>query len=50
METDIIVSLIADEALVSDMLVEELEIAVESFGKGLWRFKWEQKLRKSEKK
>lgn len=49
-ETDVIVSPIADEALISDMLAEELEIAVESFGKGLWRFRWEQKLRKSEKR
>lgn len=49
-ETDIIVSPIADEALISDMLAEELEIAVESFGRGLWRFRWEQKLRKSEKR
>lgn len=49
-ETDIIVSPIGDEPLISDMLAEELEIAVESFGKGLWRFRWEQKLRKSEKK
>lgn len=48
--TDIIVSPIGDEALISDMLAEELEIAVESFGKGLWRFRWEQKLRESAKK
>jgi hypothetical protein len=48
--TDIIISPIADESLISDMLAEELEIAVESFGRGLWRFRWEQKLRKSEKK
>ncbi|MCC6054026.1 MAG: hypothetical protein LM589_01725 [Thermosphaera sp.] len=37
--TDIIISPIADEPLISDMLAEELEIAVESFGRGLWRFK-----------
>jgi hypothetical protein len=48
--TDIIVSPTADEPLISDMLAEELEIAVESFGRGLWRFRWEQKLRKSEKR
>jgi len=41
---------VADELLISDMLAEELEIAVESFGRGLWRFRWEQKLRKSEKR
>ncbi|MET1101201.1 MAG: hypothetical protein ABWW69_01795 [Pyrodictiaceae archaeon] len=47
---DIVVSPIADEPLISDMLAEELEIAVESFGKGLWRFRWEpkDKLRPSE--
>jgi hypothetical protein len=50
--TDIIVSPLADEALINDMLAEELEIAVESFGKGLWRFRWEpkEKVRPSEKK
>jgi len=47
--TDIIVSPLADEPLISDMLAEELEIAVESFGRGLWRFRWEpsDRLRKS---
>jgi hypothetical protein len=48
--TDIIISPIADEPLISDMLAEELEIAVESFGRGLWRFRWEGKLRRSERK
>ena len=48
--TDIVVSPIGDEPLISDMLAEELEIAVESFGRGLWRFRWESKLRKSELK
>ncbi|MCC6043555.1 MAG: hypothetical protein LM553_01580 [Desulfurococcaceae archaeon] len=47
---DIIVSPIADEPLISDMLAEELEIAVESFGRGLWRFRWEGKLRRSERR
>jgi len=50
--TDIMVSPIADEPLINDMLAEELEIAVESFGRGLWRFRWEpkEKLRPSEKR
>jgi len=48
--TDVVVSPIADEPLISDMLAEELEIAVESFGRGLWRFRWEQKLRRSERR
>jgi len=49
---DLVISPLADEPLISDMLAEELEIAVESFGRGLWRFRWEpkEKLRKSEKK
>ena len=38
---DVVVSPLADEPLISDMLAEELEIAVESFGRGLWRFRWE---------
>ncbi len=50
--TDIVVSPIADEPLINDMLAEELEIAVESFGRGLWRFRWEPKerVRKSERR
>jgi len=50
-EVDIIVSPLAEEPLISDMLAEELEIAVESFGRGLWRFRWEpkEKARKSAK-
>ncbi|MGB9631145.1 MAG: hypothetical protein ACP5KE_07495 [Candidatus Methanodesulfokora sp.] len=48
-DADMIISPIADEALISDVLADELEIAVESFGRGLWRFRWERdKLRKSE--
>lgn len=49
---DVVVSPIADESLISDQLAEELEIAVESFGRGLWRFRWEPptKLRESEAK
>jgi len=48
---DLIVSLLANEPLISDMLAKELGIAVESFGKGLWRFRWEpkEKLRESAK-
>ncbi len=49
-EVDVIVSPLGDEPLISDMLAEEFEIVVESFGRGLWRFRWEQKLRKSEKR
>ena len=38
---DIVVSPLADEALICDYLAGELEIAVEDFAKGLWRFRWE---------
>lgn len=50
--TDILVSPLADEPLISDMLAEELEIAVESFGRGLWRFRGEPpgRLRPSERR
>ena len=41
--TDIIVSPLAEEPLISDQLADELEIAVEAFGRGLWRFRWEPK-------
>ena len=49
--TDIVVSPTIDEPLISDALAEELEIAVESFGRGLWRFRWEpvEKARPSER-
>jgi len=40
-DADIVISPLADEPLISDALAEELEIAVESFGRGLWRFRWE---------
>jgi len=40
-QADIVISSLADEPLISGQLAEELEIAVESFGKGLWRFRWE---------
>jgi len=48
--TDIIVSPIVDEPLISGVLAGELEIVVEGFGKGLWRCRWERKLRKSERR
>jgi hypothetical protein len=50
--TDLLVSPLADEPLISDMLAEELEIVVESFGRGLWRFRGEApgKLRPSERR
>jgi len=38
---DIVISPLADEPLISDLLADELEIAIESPGKGLWRFRWE---------
>jgi len=51
-QADIVISPIADEPLISDAPAEELEIAVESFGKGLWRFRWEPpfKVRPSQKR
>ncbi|WP_243679282.1 hypothetical protein [Vulcanisaeta distributa] len=47
---DVLVSPLADEPLISDLLADELEIVVESFGKGLWRFRGDPpgKLRPSE--
>jgi hypothetical protein len=48
---DLVISQLADEPLISDLLAGELEIAVEDFARGLWRFRWEPKdsLRPSEK-
>ena len=50
--TDIVISPLADEILIGDVLAGELEIAVEDFARGLWRFRWEpvDKLRQSEKR
>jgi len=40
---DLVISPLADEPLISDILAGELEIAVEDFARGLWRFRWEPK-------
>ena len=49
--TDIAISPLAEEPLISDVLAGELELAVEDFAKGYWRFRWEpkEKVRVSEK-
>ena len=49
-EADVVISPIADETLLSDKMISELQIALEDVGKGLWRFRWEpkEKLRRSE--
>ncbi len=51
-EVDLVISPLIDEPLISDILAGRLEIAVEDFAEGLWRFKWEpiEKLRRSEKR
>ncbi|MEM2962730.1 MAG: hypothetical protein QXY01_06940 [Candidatus Bathyarchaeia archaeon] len=48
---DLVVSPTVDEPLISDMLAGKLEIAVEDFAEGLWRFRWEpkEKVRESAK-
>jgi len=40
---DIVISPIADEVLLSDKAISELQIALEDVGRGLWRFRWEPK-------
>ncbi|MEB3860455.1 MAG: hypothetical protein LRS43_04520, partial [Desulfurococcales archaeon] len=51
-EADLVISPLADEPLISDQLAGELEIAVEDFARGLWRFRWEgrEALRESERR
>ncbi len=46
----LVISPIADEVLLSDQAISELEIALEDVGKGLWRFRDEpiDKVRRSE--
>jgi len=36
---DLVISPLADEALISDKLIDELEIVIEAAGRGLWRFR-----------
>ncbi len=38
---DIVISPLADEALLSDALISELGIVLEDVKRGLWRFRWE---------
>ena len=49
-DVDIVVSPLADEVLMSDKVISELQIALEDVGRGYWRFQWEPKerLRRSE--
>ena len=47
--SDIVISHIEVEALISDKLAEELMLAIERPGEGLWRFRGEDKERRSEK-
>jgi len=51
MKLMLVISHLADEPLISDMLAGSLEIVVEDFAKGFWRFKWEpkEKIRKNVK-
>ncbi|MGB9630656.1 MAG: hypothetical protein ACP5KE_05100 [Candidatus Methanodesulfokora sp.] len=48
---DIVISALADEVVISDILAGELEIAIEDPASGLWRFRWEPKdsLRRTER-
>lgn len=39
--SDLVISPIADEVLLSDKLIGELQIALEDVSRGLWRFRWE---------
>lgn len=48
-ETDIVVSPIEDEALISDKLAGGLEIIVEDFGRGIWRLRGEEKTHETER-
>lgn len=50
-KADLVISPLADEPLISDALAEMLEIVVEGFWRGLWRFRWEPagRVRESEK-
>jgi len=49
-EADLIISPLADEVLLSDKMISELNIALEDPGRGYWRFTWEpkEKVRRSE--
>ena len=38
---DLVISPLADEPLISDILASELELVLEDIGRGLWRFRWD---------
>ena len=38
---EVVADLLADEILIGDKLISELGIALEDVGRGLWRFRWE---------
>ncbi|RLF12773.1 MAG: hypothetical protein DRJ68_00720 [Thermoprotei archaeon] len=42
-DVDVVISMAVDEPLISDALAGALEVAVEDFARGLWRFRWEPK-------
>jgi hypothetical protein len=42
-EADAVISPIADEIMLSDKMISELNIALEDPGRGYWRFTWEGK-------
>jgi len=44
-EADVVISPLADEVLLSDKMISELNIALEDVGRGYWRFTWEPKER-----
>jgi predicted aspartyl protease len=43
-----VISEVEREVLASDKLIDKLDIAIESAGEGIWRFRGESKLRKSQ--
>ena len=49
-KTDIVVSPIEDEVLISDKLAGELELVVKDFGKGLWRIRGKKEIYPTEKR
>jgi len=44
-----VVAELADEALLNDKTISALKIMLEDLGEGLWRFRGEEKLRRTEK-
>jgi len=48
-KVDVVIAEFADEALLNNKIISALKIVLEDPGEGLWRFRGEEKLRRTER-